>query len=57
MKVRLLKPTRLIVNAGEIITVSPDQARWLLAAGTAEIIGPEKKETPEKAAAKTTRKK
>lgn len=57
MKVRLLKPTRLIVNTGEIITVSPDQARWLLAAGTAEIIGPEKKETPEKAAVKTTRKK
>ena len=57
MKVRLLKPTRLIVNAGEIITVSPDQARWLLAAGTAEIVEPEKKETPEKATPKTTRKK
>lgn len=57
MKVRLLKPTRLIVNPGEIITVSPDQARWLLGAGTAEIVGPEKKETPEKATVKTTRKK
>lgn len=57
MKVRLLKPTRLIVNAGETITVSPDQARWLLAAGTAEIVWPERKETPEKATAKTTRKK
>ena len=57
MRVRLLKPNRLIVNTGEIITVSPDQARWLLTAGTAEIIGPEKKETPEKATAKTTRKK
>lgn len=57
MRIRLLKPTRLIVNTGEIITVSPDQARWLLAAGTAEIIGPKKKETPEKATRKTTRKK
>lgn len=57
MRVRLLKPTRLIVNTGEILEVSPDQARWLLAAGTAEIIGPEKKETPEKAITKTTRKK
>jgi len=57
MKVRLLRPTRLIVNAGEIITVSPDQARWLLPAGAAEIVGTERKETPEKAITKTTRKK
>ena len=57
MRVRLLKPTRLIGNTGEIITVSPDQARWLLGAGTAEIVRPEKKETPEKATTKTTRKK
>ena len=56
MRVRLLRPTRLIVNAGETITVSPDQARWMLAAGSAEIVRPEKKETPEKAT-KTTRKK
>ena len=57
MKVRLLKPTRLIVNTGEIITVSPDQARFLLSVGSAEIVRPEKKETPEKATTKTTRKK
>ena len=57
MKIRLLRPARITMNAGEIVEVSPDQARFLLGVGSAEIVRPEKKETPEKAAAKTTRKK
>lgn len=57
MKIRLLKPARITMNAGEIVEVSPDQARFLLSVGSAEIVRPEKKETPEKAATKTTRKK
>lgn len=57
MKIRLLRPARITMNTGEIVEVSPDQARFLLSVGSAEIVGPEKKETPEKAITKTTRKK
>lgn len=57
MKIRLLRPARITMNAGEIVEVSPDQARFLLSVGSAEIVRPEKKETPEKAITKTTRKK
>ena len=56
MKVRLLRPARITHDAGEIVEVSPDQARFLLSVGSAEIVRPEK-ETPEKATTKTTRKK
>lgn len=57
MKVRLLRPARITHNAGEIVEVSPDAARFLLSVGSAEIVRPEKKEAPEKATTKTTRKK
>lgn len=59
MKIRLLRPARITLNAGEIVEVSPDQAAFLLSVGSAEIVRPEpeKKETPEKATTKTTRKK
>lgn len=57
MKIRLLRPARITMNAGEIVEVSPDQARFLLSVGSAEIVRPEMKETPEKATTKTTRKK
>lgn len=56
MKVRLLRPARVNLNAGEIVDVSPAQAAFLLSVGSAEIVRTEKKETPEKAN-KTTRKK
>lgn len=60
MKVRLLKTANVKhVLAGEIIQVSPDSGRWLLENGLAEIASASQavKETPEKATAKTTRKK
>lgn len=58
MKIRLLRTARITLNAGEIVEVSPEQARFLLSVGSAELVTPEpKKETPEKATAKTTRKK
>lgn len=57
MKVRLLRPARINLNAGEIVEVSPDQAAFLLSVGSAVIVRPEKKEAPEKATTKTTRKK
>ena len=58
MKIRLLRPARITMNTGEIVEVSPDQARFLLSVGSAELVMPEpKKETPEKATTKTTRKK
>lgn len=59
MKVRLLKTANVKVLAGEIVEVSPDSGRWLVSNGLAEIASAPRavKETPEKAAAKTTRKK
>ena len=57
MKIRLLRPARINLNAGEIVEVSPDQAAFLLSVGSAEIVRLEKKEAPEKATTKTTRKK
>lgn len=46
MKVRLLKPARITVQAGEIIEVSPAEANFLMSVGSAEIVSA--KETPEK---------
>lgn len=59
MKVRLLKAANVKVLAGEIVEVSPDSGRWLVSNGLAEIASAPQavKETPEKAAVKTTRKK
>lgn len=57
MKVRLLRAARITHNAGEIVEVSPDQAAFLLSVGSAEPVVAAKKETPEKATTKTTRKK
>lgn len=55
MKLLLTKAARINCKAGEIVEVSPDQARFLLAMGAAEIII-EQKTTPETVAKKTTRK-
>ncbi len=59
MRVRLLKAANVKVLAGEIVEVSPDSGRWLVSNGLAEIASAPQavKETPEKATAKTTRKK
>lgn len=57
MKIRLLRAARITMNAGEIVEVSPDQATFLLSVGSAELVVAAKKETPEKATTKTTRKK
>lgn len=59
MRVRLLKAANVKVLAGEIVEVSPDSGRWLVSNGLAEIASAPQavKETPEKAAVKTTRKK
>lgn len=59
MRVRLLKTATVKVLAGEIVEVSPDSGRWLVSNGLAEITDAPQavRETPEKAAAKTTRKK
>ena len=59
MRVRLLKAANVKVLAGEIVEVSPDSGRWLVSNGLAEIASETQavKETPEKATAKTTRKK
>ena len=59
MRVRLLKTATVKALAGEIVEVSPDSGRWLLENGLAEIASAPRvvKETPEKATAKTTRKK
>jgi len=57
MKVRLLRAARITHNAGEIVEVSPDQAAFLLSVGSAEQVVAAKRETPEKATTKTTRKK
>lgn len=59
MRVRLLKTATVKALAGEIVEVSPDSGRWLVNNGLAEIASAPQavKETPEKAIAKTTRKK
>ena len=59
MRVRLLKAANVKVLAGEIVEVSPDSGRWLVSNGLVEIASAPQavKETPEKAAVKTTRKK
>ena len=38
MKLLLKKAARINHNAGEIVEVSPDQARFLLSIGAAEIV-------------------
>jgi len=57
MKVRLLRPARINHNAGEVLEISPAQAAFLLSVGSAEVVRTEKRETPEKPAKTTTRKK
>ena len=46
MKVRILKPARITVPAGEIVEVSPAEANFLMSVGAAEIVSV--KETREK---------
>jgi len=66
MKVRLTKKATIKALAGEIVEVSPDNGKWLVSNGLAELVLadsieiPEKairRETPEKATTKTMRKK
>lgn len=56
MKVRLLRPARITVNAGEIVEVSPDVAAFLLSVGSAEIPAV-MREVPEAGKKATARKK
>ena len=53
MKVRLTRAARIRHEAGEIIEVSPAEAGFLFSTGSAVEVK-EKRETPEKAAAKKT---
>ena len=58
MKVRLIRAARIRHEAGEIVTVSPAEAGFLLSTGSAEaVIDAPKRETPEDAAQRETRKK
>lgn len=57
MRLLLKKAARINYPAGEIVEVSPAQARFLLSVGAAEIILTEQREAPEaKAPKKTVRK-
>ena len=56
MRLLLKKAARINYPAGEIVEVSPAQARFLLSVGAAEIILSEQPETPEAKAPKTVRK-
>lgn len=44
MKVMLLRAARIQHNAGEIVTVSPEVAQFLVAVGSAEVIPEVEKE-------------
>ena len=57
MKIRLLRATRVTVPAGEIVEVSPEQARFLLTIHSAEPVEVRAQiEKPEAAVAKRTTK-
>ena len=45
MKVRLIRPSRITVKAGEIVEVSPAEAAFLISTRSAEPV-PAAKETP-----------
>lgn len=47
MRLRLTRAARINHAAGEIVEVSPDQARFLISLGSAEIVA-EKKPKPKK---------
>ena len=59
MKLLLKRQARITHQAGEIVEVSPAEAQFLLAVGSAEYAGAihAEAETPEKKVTKTTRKK
>ena len=57
MKIRLLRPARINLSAGEIVEVSPAQANFLLSVNAAVIIRTEQRETPEKKTTTATRRK
>lgn len=38
MKVRLIRPARILHHPGEVVEISPDEARFLLGIGSAEIV-------------------
>lgn len=48
MKLLLKRAARILIEAGEIVEVSPDQAQFLLSVNAAEIIRDGQRETPEK---------
>ena len=48
MKLLLKRAARILIEAGEIVEVSPDQAQFLLSINAAEIIRDGQRETPEK---------
>lgn len=55
MKVRLIRPARILHHPGEVVEISQDEARFLLGIGSAEIVQAAKPEAPE-TVTKTTRK-
>lgn len=53
MKVRLLRPARINMNAGDVVDVSPAQANFLLSVGSATPVKEQKEaETKKKETAK-----
>lgn len=55
MKVKLLRPAKILHHPGEVVEISQDEARFLLGIGSAEIVQAAKPEAPE-TVTKTTRK-
>lgn len=52
MKVRLLRDARVTVKAGEVVEISPAEARFLIGVGSAVV-----EEAPKEPAKKTAKKK
>lgn len=48
MKVRLLRPARINMNAGDVVDVSPAQANFLLSVGSATPVKEQKEAEPKK---------
>ena len=57
MKLLLKKAARILVEAGEIVEVSPAQADFLLSINAAEVVKAQQKKTPEEKTAAATRRK
>lgn len=48
MKIRLLRAARINHKPGETVEASPEQARFLISIGAAEIVKPAEKKKPAK---------